>query len=170
MKPVAACALALAVLAGAGCQGPTGAVDRGAPAGCGLVEQRAVTGLLGEDVTVAALGNLRRLRGHGEPVVCTTTVTGSTDRYIRIHARHHPDPMDLPDHDCDAGRVVAGTPQEYAPACQQAVGSGGRTVLFDRHGEYVVRVTIGRADQNWGGDAEAALRLSRQLGARLTSS
>lgn len=170
MKPVAACALALAVLAGAGCEGPTVAGDRGVPAGCGLVDEQAVTGLLGADVAVVARGSLRRLRGHGEPVACTITVTGGADRYIRIHARHHPDPMDLPHQDCDAGRVFAGTPQEYAPACQQAVGSGGRTVLFDRHGEYVVRVTIGRADQDWGGDAEAALRLSRQLGTRLPSS
>jgi hypothetical protein len=168
-KPFAAGgAFALTLMALTGCQGPTGAdADRRAlPAGCGLLDQQTLTGLLGPHVTASLDGNGRRLREHKEPLVCTTTATDGSG-HVRVAAHHHPEPMDLPFHDCDAGRVYAGTPSRYAPACQQTEGTGGRTTLLARWGEYVVRVTIRRSDQNWGGDAEAALELSRQLATRL---
>jgi hypothetical protein len=153
----------------AGCQGSTGpeAEHQALPPGCGLVDEQAVTGLLGPRVTASLRGNAGRLREHKEPVVCTTSGADGSDGFVRVTALHHPDPMDLPYRDCDAGRVYAGTPSRYAPACQQTEGAGGRTTLHARWGEYVVRVTIRRADQNWGGDAEAALELSRQLATRL---
>lgn len=165
----ARCALALALVALTGCQGSTGGEGE-VPAGCGLVDEQVVAGLIGADVTASLHGSIGRLREHTEPLVCTLTAVGRPDRFVRISARHHPDPMDLPRWACDAGHVFAGTPEKYAPACQQAMGSGGRTVLFDREGEYVVTVTVRRSDQNWGGDAEAALRLSRQLAAHLDQS
>jgi hypothetical protein len=169
LKPSAAGgALALTVMVIAGCQGSTGPdAPKELPAGCGLVDRQAVIALLGPHVIATLHGSARRLREHKEPVACTTSAADGSDRFVRVTAQHHPDPMDLPFRDCDAGRVYAGTPSRYAPACQQTEGTGGRTTLLARWGDYVVRVTIRRSDQNWGGDAEAALELSRQLATRL---
>lgn len=165
------CAVAFVLLPLAACQESTGPVlqDRTVPADCGLDDLDAVTGLLGPHVDTSLDGSPDRLRDHGEPLRCTLTARGQPDRFVRITALHHPAPMKLPRWACNAGRVYAGTPADHAPACQQEVGTGGRTVLLTRSGEYVIRVAIRRSDQNWGGDAEAALELSRQFAARLES-
>lgn len=166
-------ALALALLVLTGCQGSTGAgatADNARSPGCGLVDPQSVTGLLGPHVVGSLHGSLRALREQGKPVECTSTVTGHPDRSLRIRADRHPSPMSLPHLSCDQGWVYAGSPAKYTPACQQSVGEGGRTLLFARWGQYVVRVTVRRSDRSWGGDPEAALKLSHQVASRLNRS
>jgi hypothetical protein len=168
MSAAARIALLVVLATTAACQGPAETAEHGAvPPGCGLVDAGAFTGLLGSDLTASLDGSGSRLRHDGEPVACTTSAAGQPGSFVRLTAEHHPDPMQLPHLACNAGWVYAGTPEKYAPACQHAEGRGGRTVLLDRWGEYVVRVTIRRPDRNWAGDPEIALRLSRQLAHRL---
>jgi hypothetical protein len=153
------------VLAAAGC---TSAHDhsrgsQGTTAGCGMVSERALTGLLGADTRSATHGSLERLRTTGAPASCTTTVPGRSERFVTVRAVRHPEPLQLPRRACNAGWVYAGTPEKYGLACQESGPGGSRTVLLARWGEYVVRVTIGREDRNWAGDPEVALAITERV-------
>ncbi len=156
-----------AVLA-AGCSGtPRAAAPSGATPGCGLVPPATVVGLLGADVETRATGSVSALRaGHGR-LTCRTSVPGHPERYVTLVAEHHPAPFQLPTRSCSAGWVYAGTPAKYTPACQDTVGGHGRTRLFVRWQPYLMHVSIGRSDRNWGGDPEVALAMSRALAERL---
>jgi hypothetical protein len=137
------------------------------PVGCGMVGKAPLTGLLGGDMRSVAHGSLAALRAHGRPASCATSAAGDPARYVVVQAVRHPRPLKLPARACNQGWVYAGTPDKYAPACQSATRHGGRTVLLARWGEYVVRVTIGRPNRDWGGDPEIALAMSQQVGRRL---
>lgn len=154
-----AVATAVATAVAAGC---TSGARRPEP-GCGMVTAGALAGLLGPDTRSVAHGSLARLRQDGTPASCTTTVPGHPERYVAVRAIRHPRPLRLPRRACSAGWVYAGTPDEYAPACQEGGRGGSRTVLLARWGEYVVRVTIGRSDRNWGGDPEVALAITERV-------
>ncbi len=132
-----------------------------------MVGTRAFAGLLGADTASVGHGSLAGLRRDGRPASCSTTVPGSPARYVRVRAVRHPRPLRLPGRACNAGWVYAGTPDKYAPACQQTRHGRSRTVLLARWGRYVVRVAIGRPDRNWGGDPEIALAMTEQVAARL---
>lgn len=61
-----------------------------------------------------------------------------------------------------------GTPDKFAPACQETVGGGqSKTELVVRWQPYLVHVTISRLDRDWAGDPEVALAISRVLAQRL---
>jgi hypothetical protein len=158
--------LLLAVLA-VGCSGTPSAPPAGAVPGCGLVQPSKVVGLLGRDVEARLIGSLSALRVRHTRATCRTTVPGHPERYVVVVADHHPAPFRLPARSCNAGWVYAGTPEKYSPACQDTIGGHGRTQLFVRWQPYLMHVTIGRSDRNWGGDPEAALAMSRSLAQRL---
>ncbi len=160
--------LALAALA-AGCMGtasdaPAAAASR---PGCGVLPQRLVVGLLGTHVEVALHGAIDALREQHLPLTCTTGVHGDPARYVTVRAVYHPGPVRLPSKACQAGWVYAGTPDKYAPACQEAVRGHARTELVVRWQPYVVHVDVGRSDRSWAGDPEVALAMSRDLARRL---
>lgn len=151
----------------AGCStGSTGS-SGGTPTGCGFVPAAKVVGLLGEEVEATARGSLRALRAAHRKATCRNVVPGHPERFVTITAEHHPKPMRLPSRACSEGWVYAGTPQKYTPACQDTVDGHGRTQLIVRWQPYVLHVTIGRVDRNWGGDPERALALSRLVAQRL---
>jgi hypothetical protein len=81
-------------------------------------------------------------------------------RTFTIRVLRHPAPLQLDARPCRTGWVFAGTPDAYAPACQEAVGSGGRSRLLVRHGAYVLELTVDRSDRNWAGDPEVTLGMA----------
>ncbi len=151
------------VLAGCAAPGPRAET---AP-GCGMVGTRDLAGLLGPRSHSVARGSLAALRRGGTRASCTTVAAGQPARFVSVRAVRHPRPLRLPARACNAGWVYAGTPDRYAPACQETGSRGSRTVLLARWGDYVVRVTIGRTDRNWGGDPEVALAMTEQVARRL---
>jgi hypothetical protein len=126
-----------------------------------------VVGLLGQHVTASTEGTLEGLRTRHAVLTCRNTVPGHRERYVTIRAQYHPAPLQLPSTACSAGWVYAGTPQKFTPACQESVGGHGRTQLLVRWQPYVMHVTIGRPDRDWGGDPEVALAMSRSLARHL---
>jgi hypothetical protein len=88
-------------------------------------------------------------------------------RRVTVDVLRHPAPLSLDGRRCRTGWVYAGTPEAYSPACQDAVGDGGRTTLLARRGDYVVTVVVERIDRAWAGDPEAALDLADSAGSRL---
>lgn len=135
--------------------------------GCGLVEAAEVTALTGPDTHSGTTGSVDRLRKDGETLSCRTTSTADQKRYVAIEVERHPDPFTLDGKSCNAGWVYAGTPEAYAPACQETTASGSRTRLVARAGDYLVHVTIGRPDRKWAGDPEVALAISDQVAEQL---
>jgi hypothetical protein len=134
-------------------------------AGCGLADARRITALTGADPTATRSGSIEDLKRSGEPLRCTT---GTHDRSVDIQAIRHPDPMPYPKRHCAEGWVFAGSPDDYAPACQVHRGSGGTTLLLHRAGDYVVTVAVRRSDLDWAGDAELALVIADQVGDKLS--
>jgi hypothetical protein len=126
-----------------------------------------VVGLLGQHVTTRTEGTLEGLRTRHAELTCRNTVPGHRERYVTIRAQYHPAPLQLPSRGCSAGWVYAGTPKKFTPACQESVAGHGRTQLLVRWQPYVMHVTIGRADRDWGGDPEVALAMSRSLARHL---
>jgi hypothetical protein len=68
---------------------------------------------------------------------------------------------------CSSGQIFAGTPDKYAPACQEIVGKRHTTRLTVRWQPYVMDVTVSRLDPYWAGDAELGLSMSRLVAQRL---
>lgn len=134
-------------------------------AGCGLADARRVTALTGAHPTATGSGSIEELRSHGQPLRCTT---GTRARSVDIQAIRHPDPMPYPKRHCAEGWVFAGSPDDYAPACQVRQGSGGTTLLLHRAGDYVITVAVRRSDHDWAGDAEQALVIADQVGDKLS--
>lgn len=132
-----------------------------------MVASRQVAGLLGDHVRSAAHGSLSALRHQHRQAACRNTVPGHPERYVTVVAQYHPKPVPAPAKSCSEGWVYAGSPDKYAPACQEADEGHGRTQLLVRWQPYVVRVTIGRSDLGWAGDPEIALAMSRDLARRL---
>ncbi len=167
MTPSARALPALAVALTLGVAACTGRTPSAAPLGCGVVAPSAITGLLGPHARSARHGSLDALRAHGRPVSCTSTASDGPVRLVAVRVERHPRPLRLPSAACNEGWVYAGTPQKYAPACQVAIGHGGRTVLLARWGAYVVRVRVDRDDRAWAGDPELALAMTEQVARRL---
>lgn len=176
--------LLVAALALTGCSASGGASGndqrsaRDRP-GCGVVAPARVVGLVGTAVAVTSHGSLDGLRRDHRRLVCTTVAAdrpgqparpgraGRAARSVRVVATYHPAPYRLPRRACQAGWVFAGSPDKYAPACQQGLGRGGRTRLVVRWQPYLMTVTVDRPDRGWGGDPEIALAISRDLARRL---
>ncbi len=133
-------------------------------AGCGLADPARVTALTGAHPITTRRGTIADLQDHGDALRCTT---GTPDRSVDIEAIRHPGPMPYPRRHCAEGWVFAGSPADYAPACQVHQGRGGTTLLLRRAGEYVVTVAVRRSDLHWAGDAEEALVIADQVAARL---
>jgi hypothetical protein len=133
------------------------------PPGCGMVPESKVVGLLGNDVDATLTGSVPGLRGGKHVTASCRTVSSDEKRYVDVVATYHPKPYPLPKDACDEGWVYAGTPDKYTPACQQYAGGKGTTELIVRWQPYVMRVTIGRPDRDWGGDPERALAMTRAL-------
>ena len=131
-------------------------------AGCGLVPESEVVGLLGSDVDATAKGSAASLRSKHVTASCRT-VDSAHSRYVDVVATYHPKPYPLPKNACDEGWVYAGTPDKYTPACQHFAHGKGTTELIVRWQPYVMRVTIGRPNRDWGGDPERALQMTRAL-------
>lgn len=167
MLPKPASMVALALVLGLGASGCRGTGDAAPPVGCGMVDEAALAGLLGGTLRSVPHGTLDDLRRHGGPASCTTTGEGTPVRDVVVRAFRHPRPLHLPARSCDEGWVYAGTPDRYAPACQETTPRGGRTVLLARWGQYVVRVSIDRDGRDWAGDPEIALALTEQVARRL---
>jgi len=126
-----------------------------------------VVGLLGSDVRDSSEGSPAALRSKHTEARCESTVPQHAERYVTVVAQYHPSPLRLPKKSCSAGWAYAGTPDKYAPACQDTVRSHGRTQLIVRWQPYVMHITIGRTDRDWAGDPEAALAMSRALAQHL---
>lgn len=156
--------LLLLALVTTGC---SGGPARGTPVGCGMVPAAKVVGLVGADVHATAHGSLKALRTKHVTARCRNVDRRHAERFVTITAEYHPEPLRLPEKSCSAGWVYAGTPEKYTPACQETVGGHGRTQLIVRWQPYVMHVTIGRSDRDWGGDPERALALSRVVAQRL---
>jgi hypothetical protein len=156
--------LLLLALVTAGCSSGS---SRGTPVGCGMVPAGKVVGLVGSDLDAAVHGSLEALRTRHVPAQCRNVDPRHTERYVTITAEYHPKPLQLPTKSCSAGWVYAGTPEKFTPACQETVDGHGRTQLVVRWQPYVMHVTIGRSDRNWGGDPERALAMSRIVAQRL---
>ena len=133
-------------------------------AGCGLASPQRITALTGAHPTATRTGSIDDLKSDGEPLRCTT---GTQERGVDIQAIRHPDPMPYPKRHCAEGWVFAGAPDDYAPACQVRQGEGGTTLLLHRAGDYVITVAVRRSDLKWAGDAEQALVIADQVGAKL---
>jgi hypothetical protein len=146
---------------------PSGSRSSGTAPGCDMVQRSKVVGLLGEGSVAKATGSVAALRDERTRATCRTTVPGHPERYVSVVADYHPAPFRLPSRGCSEGWVYAGTPDKYTPACQDTVQGHGRTQLFVRWQPYLMHVTIGRSDKDWGGDPEAALAMSRALAQKL---
>ena len=157
--------LLLLALTAAACS--SGSPAAATPPGCGLVPESRVVGLLGTDVRSGLSGSLDGLRTGHRRLTCLSTVPGHPERFVRVVAVHHPRPWRLPARSCSQGWVYAGTPDKYAPACQETVGGHGLTELVVRWQPYVVRVTVGRSHRDWAGDPEVALAMSQALARHL---
>ena len=157
-------------LVAAGCSGSSATPD-GTPtdpgAGCGLVPAERVVGLLGDDLVTTRRGSLSALRERHTTVSCRSVVRGHPDRSVTLDAEYHPEPYRLPRKACSEGWVYAGTPEKYTPACQETVDGHGVTRLIVRWQPYVLHVTVGRSNRDWGGDPERALSISRIVAQRL---
>jgi hypothetical protein len=153
-------------LVAAGCSSSSKAET---PVGCGLVGRANVVGILGSDVDATARGSVNGLRKQHREVRCRNVDANDSRRSVTIIATYHPAPYTLPRKSCSAGWVYAGSPDKYAPACQETLGGSrqSRTQLVVRWQPYLMRVTIARPDRNWGGDPEVALAMSRDLARRL---
>lgn len=151
----------------AGCSGGDGPHTAATRPGCGLVADSAVVGLLGQRVDATSTGSLRALRRDHRRATCRALAHGRRGRSVTVTAAYHPRPVALPTTSCSEGWVYAGTPSKYAPACQQAIGAGGRTRLVVRWQPYVMHVTIDRLDRYWSSDAELAVSMTRVLAQRL---
>jgi hypothetical protein len=162
---VGATGLAALLLLATGCS--SSAQDTGTPAGCGLVGQARVVGLLGDDVDTVLHGSAHDLRVKHRRLVCTNVDPQHSKRYVTVTATYHPRRYQLPRHSCDAGWVFAGSVEKYAPACQETVGRQSTTRLVVRWQPYLVRVTVSRLDKSWAGDPELALAMSRELARHL---
>ena len=132
-----------------------------------MVPASGVVGLLGKKVAVTLHGTLAELRSRHTSVTCQNTAPGHAERYVTIAARFHPTPFRLPRKTCSNGWVYAGTAAKYTPACQETLDGHGRTQLIVRWQPYVMHVTIGRTDRDWGGDPEVALAMSRAVAQHL---
>ena len=143
-----AAVLLLLALTTAACS--SGAPAAATPPGCGLVPESRVVGLLGTDVRSRLSGSLDGLRTGHRRLTCFSTVPSHPERFVRVVAVHHPRPLQLPARSCSEGWVYAGTPDKYAPACQETVDGHGRTELVVRWQPYVVRVTVGRTRPGLG--------------------
>lgn len=165
-RATAAIAGALLGLLLSACQASSGAAPREQerPA-CGLVAGTAVTGLMGSGLRARHTGGPAALR-HGTPYTCVTRGR-HTVRTLTIRVLRHAAPLSLDRRPCRTGWVYAGTPDAYAPACQEAVGAGGRTRLLVRHGAYVLELTVDRTDRNWAGDPEVTLAMADGIARRL---
>jgi hypothetical protein len=137
--------------------------------GCGIVGSADIVGILGSHVDSVAHGSVNGLRSQHHEVTCRNVDANDTGRSVTISAAYHPAPYTLPKKSCSAGWVYAGTPEKYAPACQETLRDKGqsRTQLVVRWQPYLMHVTIARRDRNWGGDPEVALAMSRDLAKRL---
>jgi hypothetical protein len=159
--------IAAGLLAATGAAGCDDAAEA-TPPGCGFVAPDRLVQLVGDDAEARTTGSLAALEKDGAPADCRTTSRKDRKRYVDIAVRLHPEPYQLPKKGCNAGWVYAGTPDAYAPACQETTEQGSRTVLVVRKSEdYIVRITIGRPDRDWAGDPEVALALSDELAKRL---
>jgi hypothetical protein len=153
-------------LVAAGCSSSSKAET---PVGCGFVGRANIVGILGSGVDTVARGSVQDLRRHHRPVTCRNVDTSDSRRSVTITATFHPAPYQLPKKSCSAGWVYAGSPEKYAPACQESQ-AGKRlssTELVVRWQPYLMHVTITRPDRNWGGDPEVALAMTRDLAQRL---
>jgi hypothetical protein len=151
----------------AGCTAGDQPHATGTRPGCGLVADSAVVGLLGRRVHSTLDGSLQALRRDHRRATCRAVAHGRPGRSVTVTAAYHPRPVALPTTSCSEGWVYAGTPAKYAPACQQAIGAGGRTRLVVRWQPYVMHVTIDRLDRYWSSDAELAVSMTRMLAQRL---
>ena len=153
-------------LVAAGCSNSSKAET---PVGCGLVGRANVVGIVGSDVDTTARGSVNGLRERHQRVTCRNVDAKNPRRYVTITATYHPAPYTLPKKSCSAGWVYAGSPDKYAPACQEALRGSreSRTQLVVRWQPYLMHVTITRPDRNWGGDPEVALAMTRDLAQRL---
>lgn len=158
------------MLSSTGCQdaetGPQTAV------GCGLVNPRTITGLLGEDAVAKSRGTVELLQLRQNSISCQSRASedDAVARYVGILVMRHAQPLRLTEKGCNAGWNYAGTPGHFAPSCQMDTPDGPRTLLWARSGDYIARVTIGRADHSWAGDPELALRITKEVGSRLRNS
>jgi hypothetical protein len=150
-----------------GCGGTSTPESAGPPPGCGMVPPNRVVGLVGTDVRATARGSLTGLRDHHRTVTCTTVNRAHPQRYVLIKAQYHPKPLRLSRAGCSSGQIFAGTPDKYAPACQEIVGRRHTTRLTVRWQPYVMDVTVSRLDPYWAGDAELGLSMSRLVAQRL---
>ncbi|MEO5711547.1 MAG: hypothetical protein ABIQ59_17190 [Nocardioidaceae bacterium] len=152
-------------LSAAGCSHE--AAGTGTPTGCDMVPASKVVGLVGTDLDTTATGSLKALRAKHSKAVCRSVVPGHPERSVTIVAEQHPKPFNLPAKSCAEGWVYAGTPEKYTPACQETIDGHGVTTLIVRWQPYLMHVTIGRSDKDWGGDPERALSMSRIVAQRL---
>jgi hypothetical protein len=152
------------VLLASGCSSGQSAQAQEKPA-CGLVAGTAVTGLMGHGLRARHTGGAAALR-RGHPYTCVTRGRHAV-RTFTIRVLRHPAPMSLDRRPCRTGWVYAGSPDAYAPACQEAVGAGGRSRLLVRHGAYVLELTVRRTDRNWAGDPEVTLGMADGIARRL---
>jgi hypothetical protein len=162
------CTVAL-VLACAGCTGSAthDGTARAVQPGCGLLPVSRVVGLIGNHVHSTGSGSVQGLRARHRVATCRSVVRGHPERYVALEARYHPQPFRLPKGECSEGWVYAGTPAKYTPACQQYADGRGTTELIVRWQPYLMKLTIGRENRDWGGDPERALAMSRTLAQRL---
>jgi hypothetical protein len=132
-----------------------------------MVPAGRVVGLIGSDPDTTETGSLKALRASRTRAVCHSVVPGHPERSVTIVAEYHPKPFQLPTRACSEGWVYAGTPEKYTPACQETVDGHGVTQLIVRWQPYLMHVTIGRSNRDWGGDPERALAMSRIVAQRL---
>ena len=163
MRTPAALAASLLLVLPAGCSDDATAT----PAGCGLVPDSKVVGLVGADPHATLHGSLHALRGRHRALSCRSVSPDDATRSVLLRASYHPKPYRLPQKACSDGWVYAGTPEKFTPACQQRHRDRSTTELVVRWQPYLMTVTISRPDRGWGGDPERALALTRALAQRL---
>lgn len=159
-------AVVLALVLGS-CSAAAGTGSDGGVPGCGPVPPRRLVDLVGSDHRTTSSGTLQALRTKHEALRCRTVAVGRPDRLVELRAQFHPTPLPLPRKDCNQGWVFAGTPAKYGTACQETDRRGSRTVLLARWGRYVMRVTIVRPKEDWAGDPERGIELTRRIARKL---